>query len=332
MMNSKGKFSSRFVDPVSGIIFVLIAALPLFVKQQYWMGVFIVALYYAMMAVAWNLLAGFGGQFSLAPAAFSLLGAYTPGVLHFHYGVSPAIGIPLGVVVAGLTGLLLGRLVLRMRGPYVSLTSVAFLHIVSIVIANSYNITRGDLGLTVPDLFGISRVGYFYVFLGALVAVQVLVYQLLRSRMGLFIQAIRDDELAAASRGVDIVRWKTIVFGISSAMCGLAGALYVHFIQLASPEIGTILQSGLVVTSVVVGGMATLPGPIIGAFLIQVAAEGLRAIGVQHMLVFALLVILSARFFQGGIWGLVERALRKPNQAPREPVVPGPVTGGSAKP
>src|SRR5690606_8767088 len=216
--------------------------------------------------------------------------------------------------------LLLGRISVRMRGPYVSLTSVAFLHIVSIVISNSYSITRGDLGLQVPDLFGLSRVGYFYVFLAALVLVQVLVYQLLRSRAGLFIQALRDDELAAASRGVDVTRWKTVVFGISSAMCGLAGGLYVHFIRLASPEIGTILQSGLVVTMAVVGGMATLAGPLIGAFFIQVASEALRAIGMQHMLVFALLVILSVRFFPGGLWGFVEDMLRKP-RVPAEPTV-----------
>lgn len=319
-MNPRRKFSGRFLDPASTAIFAVAAVLPLLVQQPYWQGVLVVALYYGIMAVAWNLLAGFAGQFTLSPAAFSLLGAYTSGVLNFHYGLSPAVGIPLGVLVAGLTGLLLGRISVRMRGPYVSLTSVAFLHIVSIVISNSYSITRGDLGLQVPDLFGLSRVGYFYVFLAALVLVQVLVYQLLRSRAGLFIQALRDDELAAASRGVDVTRWKTVVFGISSAMCGLAGGLYVHFIRLASPEIGTILQSGLVVTMAVVGGMATLAGPLIGAFFIQVASEALRAIGMQHMLVFALLVILSVRFFPGGLWGFVEDMLRKP-RVPAEPTV-----------
>jgi len=305
------KASGRLLDPVSLAIFAVAAVLPLIIRQQYWQGVLVVALYYAIMAVAWNLLAGFAGQFTLAPAAFSLLGAYTSGVLNFHYGISPAVGIPAGVVVAGLTGLLLGRIALRMRGPYVSLTSVAFLFIINIVISNAYNITRGDLGLQVPGLFNLSRVGYYYVFLAALFLVQLIVYQLLKSRVGLFIQAIRDDELAAASRGVDVTRWKTVVFGISSAMCGLAGGLYVHFIRLASPEIGTILQSGLVVTMVVVGGMATLAGPIIGSFLIQVASEGLRAIGMQHMLVFSLLVILTVRFFPSGLWGFAEQVMRR---------------------
>ncbi|MFS8535961.1 MAG: hypothetical protein FWJ65_12475, partial [Limnochordales bacterium] len=106
------KASGRLLDPVSLAIFAVAAVLPLIIRQQYWQGVLVVALYYAIMAVAWNLLAGFAGQFTLAPAAFSLLGAYTSGVLNFHYGISPAVGIPAGVVVAGLTGLLLGRIAL----------------------------------------------------------------------------------------------------------------------------------------------------------------------------------------------------------------------------
>src|SRR5690606_27600074 len=88
------KASGRLLDPVSLAIFAVAAVLPLIIRQQYWQGVLVVALYYAIMAVTWNLLAGFAGQFTLAPAAFSLLGAYTSGVLNFHYGISPAVGTP----------------------------------------------------------------------------------------------------------------------------------------------------------------------------------------------------------------------------------------------
>ena len=291
-----------------GALFAVLAALGWLVRQPYWQGVLVVGLYYAMLAVAWNLLAGYAGQFSLAPATFSLLGAYSSGVLHYHLGWPPAAGLVAAVVVTGTLGFALGRLVLRMRGPYLALTTVAFLEIVGLVVANAYSLTRGDLGLSVPSLYGISRVAYYYVFLAALLATHWGVSRLLASPAGLFLQAIRDDEVAAASRGVDVVRYKTLAFVVSGVLCGVAGVLYVHFIQLASPEIGTILQSGLVVSMVVIGGMRTLPGPILGALLVQLAAEGLRAIGVQHMLVFALLVILVGRFFPEGLWGLVERA------------------------
>lgn len=299
-------------------LFALLAILPWVVRQPYWQGVLVVALYYAILAVAWNLLAGYGGQFSLAPATFSLLGAYTSGVLWYHRGWPPLAGIASALVVTAALGFMLGRLVLRMRGPYLSLTTVAFLEIVGLVVANSYSLTRGDLGLSVPGLYGISRIGYYYVFLVALALVQGCVLMLLGSQAGLFLQAVRDDEVAAASRGVDVVRYKTLAFVVSSTMCGLAGALYVHFIQLASPEIGTILQSGLVISMVVLGGMGTLPGPLLGALAVQLASEALRAIGVQHMLVFAALVMVVARFFPEGLWGVVQRvsaAVMRP-QAP----------------
>ncbi len=301
-------------------LFALLALLPWAVLQPYWQGVLIVALYYAALAVAWNLLAGYGGQFSLAPAAFSLLRGYTTGVLHYHAHLSPLVGIPASVVVTFVVGDLLGRIVLKMRGPYLALTTFAFLAIVNLVIANSYAVTRGDLGLSVPAL-PLTRPQYYYLFLLVLAAVQGVTYGLLRSRVGLFIRAIRDDELAAAARGVDVVRWKTRVFAITSAMSGCAGALYVHFSGLASPEMGTILESGLVISMAVVGGLGTLPGPIVGAFLVEAGAEALRQVGVRHMLVFSAVMILVARTFREGIWGAVERLMGAPRVLPAS--VPG---------
>jgi branched-chain amino acid transport system permease protein len=295
----------------TALIFGLLAVVPLFLTQPYLQGVMIVALYYAMLAVAWNLLAGFGGQFSLAPAAFSLLGAYGSGVLNYHYGLSPLLGIPAGVLLAFVVGYGLGWVVLRMQGHYLALTTFAFLEIVGLVIANSYAITRGDLGLTVDGIEGVTRVGYFYLFLAALALLHFLTLAMIRSKIGLFIRAVRDDETVALSRGVDVVRWKTLLFALSSAMCGLAGGLYVHFIRLASPEIGTILQSGLVIAMVVIGGIGTLLGPVIGALLVHISSEALREVGVQHMLVFAALMIVVVRFFRGGLWALIDRLAAK---------------------
>ncbi len=133
---------------------------------------------------------------------------------------------------------------------------------------------------------------------------------LLRSRVGLFLLAIRDDEVGAVARGVDVVRYKTLAFTISSAGCGIAGALFVHFLQLASPELGLILQTGLVISMVVIGGMGTVTGPLVGALLMEVAAEALREVGVRHLLVFSAMVILVGRFFREGLMGAVARLRR----------------------
>lgn len=286
-----------------------VGLLPLAVSNPYWLGVLVVTMYFAMLAAAWNLLAGYTGQFSLAPAAFAMIGAYAAGLLAYHWNVPPLLGIAAAVAIAGAIGLALGRVVLRLKGPYLALTTLSFAEIMRQVISNSIDFTRGDLGLDVPALF-VNRLAYYYLFLGTLVAIELALFLALRSRAGLYLQAIRDDETAAKSRGVRVVLWKTIAFGVSAAISGLAGALYAHFAQLISPELGLIAQTGLVISMVVIGGMGTLTGPIIGALLVYVASEMLRGVGGYQLVVFALLVILFARFFRAGLWGLIERAFR----------------------
>ncbi len=138
---------------------------------------------------------------------------------------------------------------------------------------------------------------------------------MLRSRAGRFLQAIRDDEIGAASRGVDVVRYKTLAFFVSCAACGLAGGLYGTFARLVSPELGLISQTGIVVAMVVIGGMGTLVGPLIGAILVYAASELLRDVGGIQMIVFAALVIIFARFFREGLWGLVRRSMARRTEA-----------------
>jgi branched-chain amino acid transport system permease protein len=289
---------------VSLAILALVAAVPLVVGNPYWLGVLIVSMYFAMLSAGWNLLAGFTGQFSLAPACFGMLGAYATGMLWHYYEIRPTIGIVAGIVGTAIIGYALGRIVLRLRGPYLALTTLSFAEIVRLLIFNSYSITRGDLGLRVPTLLE-SRAATYYVFLAAVLLTQIGLYFLLRSRAGLYLLAIRDDEVAARSRGVDVVFWKTTAFTISAAISGLAGALYAHFAMLISPELGLILQTGFVVSMVVIGGMGSLVGPIIGGFLVYLTSEAVRDFGGWHLIVFALLVIVFGRFFREGLWGLV---------------------------
>ena len=291
-------------------LLAVVALVPIVVRNDYWLGVLIVSMYFALLSGGWNLLAGYTGQFSLAPATFAMLGAYGTGLLAYHWNVPPAIGIPAGIVAAALVGMALGRIVMRLRGPYLALTTLSFAEIMRIVIGNSYEFTRGDLGLSVPGLTDV-RLVWYYVFLAVVTAVQVGLYALLRSRAGLYLQAIRDDEIGAASRGVDTVFWKTAAFTISTGISGLAGVLYAHFSQLVSPELGLILQSGLVICMVFIGGIGSLVGPLIGAFLVYLSSEALREVGGIQLIVFSLLVILIARFFREGLWGLMRRAMKE---------------------
>lgn len=292
------------------VAMAIVALIPLGVSNPYWLGVLIVSMYFAILAGAWNLLAGYTGQFSLAPATFAMIGAYTTGLLNHYFGVPPLLGIVAAVVVSGLVGLLLGRAVLRLVGPYLALTTLSFAEIMRLVASNSIDITRGDLGLGVAGLLD-SRVGWYYLFLGALVVLLILFYMLLRSKAGLFLQAIRDDEVAARRAGVNVVFWKTAAFAISAAASGFAGALYAHFAELVTPELGLIGQTGLIVSMTVIGGMGTLAGPLVAAFLVYVLSEWLRDVGGYQLVVFAALVVIFARFFREGLWGLARAAVQR---------------------
>jgi len=296
------------------IAMAVVALIPLGVSNPYWLGVLVVSMYFAILAGSWNLLAGYTGQFSLAPATFAMIGAYTTGLLNHYFGTPPLLGIVAAIVVAGLIGLLLGRAVMRLVGPYLALTTLSFAEIMRLVTANSIDITRGDLGLSVAGLMD-SRVGWYYLFLGALVLLLLMFYLLLRSKAGLFLQAIRDDEVAARRAGVNVVFWKTAAFAISAAACGFAGALYAHFAELVTPELGLIGQTGLIVSMTVIGGMGTLAGPLVAAFLVYVMSEWLRDVGGYQLVVFAALVVIFARFFREGLWGLAKAAVQRGRQA-----------------
>jgi branched-chain amino acid transport system permease protein len=304
-------------------IVALLAVLPLMVTSPYTLGILIVSMYFAMLALGWNLLAGFTGQFSLAPAAFAMLGAYTTALLDYHAKAPLALGIPAAILATALMGWLLGRVVLRLRGPYLALTTLSFAEIARVVVGNSHEFTRGDQGLNVPSLME-SRAGYYYVFLAVLAAVLALLFMLMRGRAGRFWLAIRDDETGAESRGINVVRYKTLAFALSCMVCGLAGSLYGTFSQLVSPELGLLLQTGLVIAMVVIGGIGTLTGPILGALLVYLASEWMRGFGNVQMIVFAALVIVFARFFRTGLWGLVSSRLATRGRAPAKPAPSSP--------
>ena len=308
MSDARNLWSSRLRTDFRAALLVVagLAVVPLFVTSPYWLGVLVVSMYFALIALGWNLLAGFTGQFSLAPAAFAMLGAYATALLAYHLKAPLAIGIPAAIAATALLGYLLGRIVLRLKGPYLALTTLSFAEIARVVIYNSYNFTRGDQGLNVPALME-SRVGYYYLFLAVLLATLVALYRLMRGKAGRFWLAIRDDETGAESRGIPVVRYKTIAFAISCAICGMAGSLYGTFSQLVSPELGLLLQTGLVIAMVVIGGMGTLTGPIVGALLVYLVSEWLREVGGIQLIVFSIAVIVFARFFRAGLWGLATR-------------------------
>jgi branched-chain amino acid transport system permease protein len=299
-MNTK-----KYVIPL--ILFIL-ALFPPFFLSQYWLHVMIISLFYAMMASSWNLIAGYTGQISFAHAAFSGVGAYTSGMLAVSLGVAPWLGVLIGTGVAALLGIGLGYLCIRMGGIYLSLTTLGFSEILRIVITNEDKWTRGTMGLQVPGFFTVySKTGYYYLFLGVTVLFLILIYRIIHSEMGLTFRAVLNDELAASSSGINTIRVRVLAFTLSSAMAGLAGGLYAHYLMLITPDIPSLGQMFLVLAMAVIGGLGSFAGPVIGAFALEILSEYIRIYGEYHVLLFGLIALAMARFAPEGVMGIVPK-------------------------
>jgi len=290
------------------ILFVIIALFPPFFLTQYWLHVMIISLFYVMMASSWNLIAGFTGQISFAHAAFSGVGAYTSGMLAVYLGLPPWLGILIGIGMAALLGLGLGYLCIRMGGIYLSLTTLGFSEILRIIMTNEDRWTRGTMGLQVPGFFAeYSKTSYYYLFLIVTILLLLLIYWITHSEMGLTFRAVLNDELAASSSGINTIQVRVLAFTISSAMAGLAGGLYGHYLMLITPDIPSLGQMFLVLAMAVIGGMGSFAGPIIGSFILEILSEYIRIYGEYHVLLFGLVALAMARFAPEGLMGIFEK-------------------------
>ncbi|MEM2960092.1 MAG: branched-chain amino acid ABC transporter permease [Candidatus Bathyarchaeia archaeon] len=306
---------------VFGAVIILLGIFIPVWAQAYWLHVTIIAIYYAILASSWTLLAGFTGQFSFAHMAFAGIGAYTSALITLHTPTPPYMGIIVGTIVAALIGMGIGALILRVRGPYLALFTIAFSEILRIVIGAEYKVTRGNFGLSVPPLFvSTSKLPYYYTILGLLVISLLIMGAILNSRFGLFFRAIREDEDAASAMGVNVTRYKIMAFTISSIFAGLAGAFYGHYVQMLTPNIMLLSQMGLVIAMSIIGGIESLVGAVIGAFLVEFILEYLRDYGEWRLVLFGLALVLILRLSQNGlIYPLYQRLAGKRIEVKTEP-------------
>ncbi|MBL8699766.1 MAG: branched-chain amino acid ABC transporter permease [Alphaproteobacteria bacterium] len=305
-----------FADARRMLIAAAIAAVPLlglpFVVGEYVVHVFTIAAYYVILAASWNLLAGFAGQFSLAQHAFAAMGAYASGLLIYHLKTPLWVSVPAGVLIAAASGYVLGRLVLRMRAIYLSIATWAFAETFRIVLTAAYEFTRGDLGLSVPALYGSVRgVAPYYTFVGCAVACVLLMHLLLRSPLGYFMRALKDDQLRAESLGVDTTRVKLFAFVISSGMAGLAGVLYAHYVLTLTPSIVDFSEMAKIIVMVAIGGLGYFAGPLLAVPPIHYLSSYLQAYGEWSMVVFAGIVIVIMRAYPGGLSAVLLAAKRR---------------------
>lgn len=314
---------------LAAVLGVFALILPLFM-ETYWLHVLIVAYFYAILASSWALLAGYGGQFSFGHMAFMAIGAYTTGLLTTTLGWPLIVGMAAGTLAAALAGWAIGALTLRFKAAYLALFTIAFSEILRTILRAEAQITRGDRGLRVPALFpdSISRIPEYYVMLGVLILSLIFMYWLAQSRIGLFLRAIREDEEAAAARGVDVVRYKVLTFIITSMLAGLAGTIFAHYITIITPNIMVIPQMGLVIAMAIIGGVESLVAAAIGAVLVQISLELLREFDAWRMVIFGGLLVITLRFARDGL--LITFFQRIFNLGPRAELREGTVEGAPA--
>lgn len=288
---------------------LLVAALLPLWTGQYYLQVFTIAFYYVVLASSWNLLAGYTGQFSLAHHAFAAIGGYSSALLITSFGLPLWMGVPVAFLSSALMGLILGMLCLRMRAIYLAIATWAFAESVRITISMTYEITRGDLGLAVPKFFSGEGQGvlYYYLFLGLAAMTVLMIVFIMRSKMGYYLRAIRNDEMVARVMGINTTRWKILAFMLSSGIAGIAGTFYGHYNGLLTPVMIDFNEMAFIVIMVVIGGIRSIAGPVIGAILIEILTETFREFGEIRMVVFALAVIAIARLYNEGAIGAVRQ-------------------------
>ena len=298
-------------------------------------------LIYAIVALGLNLLFGYAGQFSLGHAGFFAIGAYTSAILTTRWEVPFIVALIIAGLVTALIGFLLGLPALRLSGPYLAVATLGFGIAVPQLIVWQDTWTGGAMGLhklplaSIPTGLNNSFVfrtdqEYYYLALSMLIVLTILANNIVNSDTGRAFISIRDSELAAHAMGIDLVRYKTTAFALSAFYTGLAGSLYAHLIHGISPEDFTIFLSIDFVTMVVLGGLGSVSGSLLGAFLLLLLHNSLTRLPIVsefknlYIVVLGIILILTITFFPRGLAGgwQVLRYRWSHRSTPRAPAAP----------
>ena len=271
------------------------------VSSFYQTNIMISALLYVMLALGLNIVVGLAGQLVLGYVAFYAVGAYAYGLLHQFFGFGFWMCLPIGGFVAVIFGLALGFPVLRLRGDYLAIVTLGFGEIVRLALQNWTSLTGGPRGVSDiprPGLFGMqmdintSTTYVYYLVLVAVVITIVVISRLKNSRVGLALQALREDEIACEAMGIDIMRVKLSAFALGSCWAGFAGVIFAAKTTYINPSSFTFMESAMILSMVVLGGMGSITGVAIAAFILILAPEYLRAFSEYRMLIFGAIWLL----------------------------------------
>lgn len=302
---------------VAAIFFAVLAVFPLLIKESYILHIGILCMMYSCYASSWNLVSGFAGIFGLGFQALAGIGGYLSSLIAIHSGITPWVSIFIGAIVAMCIGAIFCIPCLKLKEmPYIAISSMCLGEVVRLIVANFPDITRGEMGLWgMPDFTNIgpisfangNRVSYWYLVMVFLVVYLLFINRLVKSPLGRALNTIRDSQPAASSLGVDVPKTKVTIYMISSFMVGLIGGFYAHYMQILTPTsvLGPTMMT-LIVAMVLLGGMGTIAGPVLGAFILTILTESLRIIGDYRLIVYGAIIVVAIIFLPKGIWGTIK--------------------------
>lgn len=279
------------------LAFLLVFPL-IFGGAAYFMRTMIIVGLYIILALSLNLIIGFAGQLSMGHAAFYGIGAYTTALLTVNFGVPFWIAFVASALVASLFGFLLGIPTLRLKGDYLAIATIGFGEIVRLILVNWVKVTRGPAGIPgipSPKLFGFTigdNVAWYYFLLVMVILVVLLSKNLLDSRLGRGLIAVRDNELAAEAMGINPTYLKILAFTLGAALAGAAGSMFASYVHYVNPDNFTYMESVVILCMVVLGGSGSISGVIVGAMILAALPELLRSVQLYRYAIYGLMLII----------------------------------------
>ncbi len=301
---------------------LILLALPKFLSS-YALGVFILIFFYAYLGQSWNVLTGYTGMISLGHSLYVGIGAYMTYLLTLTLGLSPWIGMWIGGICAGLIGLVIGFFGFRfgLKGVYFVLLTIAFAEIGRLIFLH-LKVFGSFQGLFIAPNFSFANfqfrenTPYYYIALGYVIFSLIVVRLVERSKVGRYLVALREDEEAAESLGVNVFKYKMIAIFISAFMTSLAGAFYTNYLYYLHP--GTMMSMAFsieIILRPIIGGMGTVLGPVIGSFLLTPLGEISRSYFAKagyeglHLVIYGFLLVAVVLFFPRGVISYIRKAL-----------------------
>ncbi|TCP98392.1 amino acid/amide ABC transporter membrane protein 2 (HAAT family) [Serpentinicella alkaliphila] len=286
----KNKISKKYIVIYSLIISGLLL-LPLFLTP-FTIRMLIMAGIYMVLAMSLNLITGITGQLSLGHAAFYGIGAYTSALLSIRLGFGFLITALLGGIFTAIIASILGAATLKLQGAYLAIVTLGFSEIVRIILLNWMSLTRGPMGITGiprPKILNYqinSSSDYYYLILIIVVVTYISMNRIIDSRLGRAFRAIKEDDLAAQSMGINVLRYKIMAFTISAFYAGIAGSFYAHYVTYIDPQSFTFGESIQILSMVVLGGLGSMQGVMLGASILVFAPELMRSLAQYRMIIY----------------------------------------------